>query len=40
MPICPVALFSYDRPRREEPNTFEVLLPGFRVMEFQFRALS
>jgi hypothetical protein len=39
MPICPVALFSYDRPRREEPNTFEVLLAGFRVMEFQFRAI-
>jgi hypothetical protein len=39
MPICSVALFSYDRPRREEPNTFEVLLPGFRVMAFQFRAI-
>jgi hypothetical protein len=39
MPICPVAIFSYDRPRRGEPSTFEVALPHFRVMAFQFKTI-
>ena len=38
--IYPVAVFSYDRPDRAEPESYEVTLPGLDVMRFRFRVIQ
>jgi predicted transposase YdaD len=40
LPIFPVAIFSFDRPSRPEPNRYRVDFPGFRVLDFAFRAIQ
>ena len=40
LPVLPVALFSFDRPLRPEPDRYQVEFPEFRVLDFAFRAIQ
>ncbi len=40
MPIYPVAVFSFDAPKRAEPNKYVMNVPGLRVLDFRFRAIQ
>ena len=40
LPIFPVAIFSFDKPLRPEPDRYLVDFPGFRVLDFAFRAIQ
>ena len=40
LPVYPVALFSYDTPRRAAPDHYHVDFPNFRVVDFAFRAIQ
>jgi hypothetical protein len=40
VPIYPVAVLSYRRPRRRCSNRYEMVLPGLRVLRFQFRQVQ
>ena len=35
-PVYPIALFSFDKPYRPEKNSYQVHVPGFNVMDFNF----
>jgi len=38
--IYPIVVFSFDEPRRAEPQTHAVELPGLKVLEFNFAAIQ
>jgi predicted transposase YdaD len=38
--VYPVAIFSYDRPLREEPDTYGVAFPDLDVLTFRFRTIQ
>ncbi len=40
LPVFPVAIFSFDRPLRSEPDRYRVDFPDFRVLDFAFRAIQ
>ncbi len=40
MPIYPVEIYSFDRPLRRQPATYQVGFPGFVVNRFQFRVIQ
>jgi hypothetical protein len=40
LPVYPVAVLSYERPRRAHPDLFEMALPGLKVLRFQFRKVQ
>jgi hypothetical protein len=40
LPVFPIAVFSYDRPLRKEANHYTVEFPGFKVLDFQYRAIQ
>ena len=40
LPVYPVALFSYDRPLRAEPDQYEAAFPDKVVMKFSFRTIQ
>jgi hypothetical protein len=40
LPIYPVALLSYDAPRRAEPESYRVEFPGKRVLDFSFTVIQ
>ncbi|MCX6367047.1 MAG: Rpn family recombination-promoting nuclease/putative transposase [Armatimonadetes bacterium] len=40
LPIYPVVIYSFDRPRRLQPSRYEVSFPGFVVSRFQFRVIQ
>jgi hypothetical protein len=40
LPVYPVVLYSFDRPRRKQPGTYEVAFPRFIVNRFQFRVIQ
>ena len=40
LPVYPVAVLSYDRPLRLEPDRHQVQFPGFQVLDFAFRAIQ
>jgi hypothetical protein len=40
LPIYPVAVFSFARPRRPHPDRYEMALPGLRVLRFRFRQVQ
>lgn len=40
LPVYPVAIFSYQTPKREEPSSHRVEFSDLRVMEFNFRAIQ
>ena len=35
-PVYPIAIFSFDEPKRQEQNKYRVKLPGLDVLEFNF----
>jgi predicted transposase YdaD len=40
MPVYPVAVLSWEKPKRKEPDTFELTFPDLRVVEFHFHAIQ
>ena len=40
LPIYPVVIYSFDRPRKRQPSKHEVAFPGFVVSRFQFRVIQ
>ena len=40
LPIYPIALFSYDKPKRQEPNSHQVEFPDYKVLEFNYRVVQ
>lgn len=40
LPVYPVALFSFDRPRRQEPDTYRLEFPDLAVLTFRFRVVQ
>jgi len=40
LPVYPVALFSYELPRRPEPSAFRIRLPGLDVLRFRFQVVQ
>ncbi len=40
LPVFPVALFSYELPRRREPSAYRIRLPGLDVLRFRFLAVQ
>lgn len=40
LPIYPIALFSFDKPQRPEPDTFEVRFPDLEVLTFRYRVIQ
>lgn len=40
LPIYPIALYSYDAPRRAEPERFQVMFPDLDVLDFHFRVIQ
>jgi predicted transposase/invertase (TIGR01784 family) len=39
-PVYPIALFSFDKPFRSEQNRYQVRVPGFNVMDFNFLTIQ
>ncbi len=40
VPIFPVVIFSYDAPRKAEPNFYQVEIAGKRILDFQFETIQ
>ena len=40
LPIYPIALFSYEQPKRQEPNTHQVEFTDLKVLEFNYRVIQ
>lgn len=40
LPIYPVVIFSFDEPKRPEPQSYLVTFPDLKVLEFQFAAIQ
>ena len=40
LPIYPVVIYSFDRPRRLQPGKHQIDFPGFVVNRFQFRVIQ
>jgi predicted transposase YdaD len=40
LPIYPVAIFSYDTPKREEPSNHKVEFPDMVILDFRFRVIQ
>ena len=39
-PVYPIALFSFDKPFRPERDSYQVKVPGFTVMDFNFLTIQ
>ncbi|WP_017292469.1 DUF4351 domain-containing protein [Geminocystis herdmanii] len=40
LPIYPIVLFSYDKPKREEKNQYQVVFPDKKILEFNFTTIQ
>jgi predicted transposase YdaD len=40
LPIYPIVVFSFTRPHRQQPDTFEVSFPDFHVLGFHYRTVQ
>ncbi|HEX4947950.1 MAG TPA: DUF4351 domain-containing protein [Blastocatellia bacterium] len=40
LPVYPVSLLTYDKPRNPEPGTYTIDFPGWEVLNFQFRTIQ
>jgi predicted transposase YdaD len=40
LPVYPVAVLSWDKPKRKEPDYFRVAFPGLEVMDFHYHAIQ
>jgi Domain of unknown function (DUF4351) len=39
-PVFPIAIFSFDEPYRPERDAYQVRVPGFQVMDFNFLTIQ
>ncbi len=39
-PVYPVVIFSYDKPKRLEPNLYQVIFPDKAVLEFHYEVIQ
>jgi Domain of unknown function (DUF4351) len=39
-PVYPIAIFSFDKPFRPERDSYQVRVPGFQVMDFNFLTIQ
>ena len=40
LPVYPILLTSYDQPRDAEPSVYQMVVGGFRVLDFRFRVVQ
>ncbi|ULP72958.1 hypothetical protein BDGGKGIB_02610 [Nodularia sphaerocarpa UHCC 0038] len=40
LPIYPIVIFSYDRPKKAAVNQYQVGFPDFQVLEFNYRVIQ
>src|SRR5262249_30351673 len=40
LPVYPIVLFSYARPRRPEPSVYRVMFGDWVILEFQYRVIQ
>lgn len=40
LPVYPIVLFSFDRPRTEQASGYELILPGLDVLKFQYKVIQ
>jgi hypothetical protein len=40
LPIYPVVIFSFDEPKRPEPNNYQVTFPSLNVLNFNFASIQ
>jgi len=40
LPVYPIALFTYDAPLTEQPDSYEIIFPDRQVLKFQFRVIQ
>jgi hypothetical protein len=40
LPIYPIAVFSFDEPKRSEPNQYRIALPELDVLTFNFQSIQ
>lgn len=40
LPIYPVVIFSYDKPKRAEPTRYKVAFPGKTVLQFDYKVIQ
>jgi len=40
LPVYPIVLFSYDSPRSVAASSYQVNFPGWKVLDFQYRAIQ
>ena len=40
LPIYPVVIFSYDKPKRAEPRRYTVAFPGETVLQFKYKVIQ
>ena len=40
LPVYPIVIFSYDQPRNEQPDTYQVQFPDRVVLEFRYRVIQ
>jgi hypothetical protein len=40
LPVYPIALFTYDSPKRAEPDVYEVSFPDQTVLKFQYKVIQ
>ena len=40
LPVYPIVVFSYETPKREEPDRFDVTFPDLPVLDFRYRVIQ
>lgn len=40
MPVYPMVLFSFDKPRRQQASIYELKFPGLQVLKFQYQVIQ
>ena len=40
LPVYPIAIFSFDKPQRQEPHTYRVEFRDWSVLEFNYRVIQ
>jgi hypothetical protein len=40
LPIYPIVVFSYDKPKKAAQSSYQVAFPDFRVLEFNYRTIQ
>ncbi len=40
LPVYPIVIFSYDRPKKKAVSQYEVIFPDFKVLEFNYQVVQ